>query len=390
MKRKEQKEKLELESKKAHLTPQRDGNYSSFKPHSSHHDERKRHYREQGDETPSSGGGVNSTARNAIKERERKSRRVNYVSSKDKDPRHSRYNEEDQSPSYDNRDRRRGYDEHRKRHRDQRHARDRDRDSERSDRHRGDSYRRSNYGSSRRSDGSIRFKDEPLTPALSMANTPRLDSWDDDDAGMLSKRSSQWDYPTPRTGDGKREDETPLPTPSHKFNPWVRLPGSSRTIETPGFVKEEMGTEREGEVQVDREEWEDEQKRLDREWYSIDEGYDDAHNPFSSVSDEYTKKKEDQLAQRKKQRMSAQQRQINKDNDLWERNRMLTSGVVLSLEHDDDFEEVNEARVHLLVHHIVPPFLDGRIVFTKQFEPVVPVRVSLIIFYSRLLFAFIF
>ena len=36
----------------------------------------------------------------------------------------------------------------------------------------------------------------------------------------------------------------------------------------------------------------------------------------------------------------------------------------------------NEARVHLLVHNLVPPFLDGRIVFTKQPEPVVPVRVS--------------
>lgn len=30
-------------------------------------------------------------------------------------------------------------------------------------------------------------------------------------------------------------------------------------------------------------------------------------------------------------------------------------------------------RVHLLVHNIVPPFLDGRIVFTKQPEPVIPV-----------------
>ena len=63
------------------------------------------------------------------------------------------------------------------------------------------------------------------------------------------------------------------------------------------------------------------------------------------------------------------------DNDLWETNRMLTSGVVQKLEVDDDFEEEQEARVHLLVHNIVPPFLDGRIVFTKQPEPVIPVKV---------------
>lgn len=55
---------------------------------------------------------------------------------------------------------------------------------------------------------------------------------------------------------------------------------------------------------------------------------------------------------------------------------MLTSGVVLAVNLDEDFEEESVARVHLLVHNIVPPFLDGRIVFTKQPEPVVPVKVK--------------
>ena len=55
---------------------------------------------------------------------------------------------------------------------------------------------------------------------------------------------------------------------------------------------------------------------------------------------------------------------------------MLTSGVVLAVNLDEDFEEESVARVHLLVHNIVPPFLDGRIVFTKQPEPVVPVKVN--------------
>lgn len=45
---------------------------------------------------------------------------------------------------------------------------------------------------------------------------------------------------------------------------------------------------------------------------------------------------------------------------------MLTSGVVQRLEVDEDFEEDNATKVHLLVHNLVPPFLDGRIVFTKQ------------------------
>lgn len=53
---------------------------------------------------------------------------------------------------------------------------------------------------------------------------------------------------------------------------------------------------------------------------------------------------------------------------------MLQSGVVSQVDPDEDFEEENEARVHILVRHIVPPFLDGRITFTKQFEPVIPLK----------------
>ncbi len=46
---------------------------------------------------------------------------------------------------------------------------------------------------------------------------------------------------------------------------------------------------------------------------------------------------------------------------------------------DEDFEEDNTAKVHLLVHNIVPPFLDGRIVFTKQPEPIIPVKVGVVL-----------
>lgn len=125
----------------------------------------------------------------------------------------------------------------------------------------------------------------------------------------------------------------------------------------------------------ERDLWEEEQKRLDREWYNIDEGFDEESNPFGSgESAEYFRKREEILEQTRKKRISAQQRQNNKDNELWERNRMLTSGVVMSINVNEDFDEEAVERVHLLVHHIVPPFLDGRIVFTKQPEPVIPVK----------------
>lgn len=54
---------------------------------------------------------------------------------------------------------------------------------------------------------------------------------------------------------------------------------------------------------------------------------------------------------------------------------MLTSGVVQRLELDENDEDEYKAKVNLLVHNILPPFLDGRIVFTKQPEPVMPIKV---------------
>ena len=55
---------------------------------------------------------------------------------------------------------------------------------------------------------------------------------------------------------------------------------------------------------------------------------------------------------------------------------MLTSGVAQRRDFGDDFmpEDEEGTRIHLLVHELRPPFLDGRTIFTKQLEPVSAVR----------------
>lgn len=55
---------------------------------------------------------------------------------------------------------------------------------------------------------------------------------------------------------------------------------------------------------------------------------------------------------------------------------MLTSGVAQRREYATDFapEDEEGTRVHLLVHDLRPPFLDGRTIFTKQLEPISAVR----------------
>lgn len=215
--------------------------------------------------------------------------------------------------------------------------------------------------------------------------TPSRSSWDDEES---TPSRSNWEVSSPARSisedirserrSHRRVDDTPLFTPTHKYNVWEDDRRSTGV--TPRFSKGKRSDNGRNETgfssDVDKEEWEEEQKRLDRAWYDMDSGYDETQNPFADVSEEYTKKKEENMAKKAVKRMSAQQRQINKDNDLWETNRMLTSGVVQKLEVDDDFDDEQEARVHLLVHNIVPPFLDGRIVFTKQPEPVIPVKDS--------------
>ncbi|KAI9834780.1 MAG: DEAH-box RNA helicase prp16 [Sarea resinae] len=120
---------------------------------------------------------------------------------------------------------------------------------------------------------------------------------------------------------------------------------------------------------------------LDRDWYAGDEfGHtfgDETHNPFGSAENTWADQQREAVLTEKKQNrgMSARQVQKQKDVDAWETNRMLTSGVAQRRDYDNDFEDDEEAtRVHLLVHDLKPPFLDGRKVFTKQLEPVPAVK----------------
>ncbi|KAI0136419.1 P-loop containing nucleoside triphosphate hydrolase protein [Xylariales sp. AK1849] len=127
---------------------------------------------------------------------------------------------------------------------------------------------------------------------------------------------------------------------------------------------------------------EEDQDALDRDWYLGDEGGhtlgDESHNPFGSYDTSWVeqRQREEALVEKKAGRhLNARQLQRQKDNDAWETNRMLTSGVAQRRGLGDDFEDDEEGtRVHLLVHDLKPPFLDGRTVFTKQLEPVPAVR----------------
>lgn len=327
-----------------------------------------RNYRTARVETPSYTGGVNEEflARSRQRERERREHGV-YASSKD--------------------DRRRK----------ERSSRDRDDRSDRS--HRSS---RSERDRSERDSGSERSsrRSEPESPRHKPrdSSSPSRSGWEEDDSGYGSSQRSHWESPSPspsykdydRSHRSERDssrrdrsvrisytDDSPLPTPSYKFNEWAserRHFGSTPRLSQ---GKGKQDTDEDGirfTTDDDQRQWEEDQRQADRDWYMMDEGFDEFRNALTSTSEDYVRKREQLLQKQTHKRVSAQRRQINEDNERWETNRMLTSGVVQRLEVDEDFEEDNAAKVHLLVHNLVPPFLDGRIVFTKQPEPIIPVR----------------
>ncbi|CAI7904564.1 unnamed protein product, partial [Closterium sp. NIES-53] len=113
-------------------------------------------------------------------------------------------------------------------------------------------------------------------------------------------------------------------------------------------------------------------------------------NPFGGFGDEQAFEKKEE---RKKEAAARQQRmvrgdgstmslaaskrltQLSADQASWEDRQLMRSGVVRNAtELSTDIDDEDENRVLLLVHDTKPPFLDGRIVFTKQQEPVMPLK----------------
>lgn len=198
-----------------------------------------RQYRETQTETPSHTGGVSEKARDRLAKLSEKEKRGVYVSTKDE--KRSRH-KDDYERNYDRRDR---DGSRRDRHRDYDRRRERSRDYDRRDgskrSHRSDRSDRSDRRKPTDSERSLhtpRFKDEPRTPHSATATAST--SWDDDDEKPVKR--SAWDFPTPKDEDKKRsewsmrsnsssiyrmkkgvkmEDDTPRPTPAHRFNAWA-------------------------------------------------------------------------------------------------------------------------------------------------------------------------
>ncbi|XP_047153751.1 pre-mRNA-splicing factor ATP-dependent RNA helicase DEAH7 [Vigna umbellata] len=123
----------------------------------------------------------------------------------------------------------------------------------------------------------------------------------------------------------------------------------------------------------------------DRAWYDREEGSTlfegDSSSLFLGDEASFQKKEADlakRLVRRDGTKMSLAQSkklsQLTADNAQWEDRQLLRSGAVRGTEVQTEFDDEEEQKVILLVHDTKPPFLDGRVVFTKQAEPIMPIK----------------
>ncbi|KAK6058758.1 helicase protein [Cooperia oncophora] len=285
-----------------------------------------------------------------------------------------KYRDERRGLVADSRKRDRDRDRDRKDRDDDRRSRDRREDRKRSDRsdRRDEKRKRKEYETPDFKYSCLLLIGRHFTPSAYGAGT--------DDDGPVKK--SSWDTPSPRTVSSSRRGDSERSVGSIWRSERDRREQEQRRKHARGedtirSVKEE-GFEPKFHDDAEREQWEAEQKIIDREWYDNDGVYDEEYNPFAKVSEEFVEKREKQWQEKTtsaRPRLTLKQQSIKREHELWENNRLHRSGVValtddLSTLFDD---ETDENRVNLLVHNIVPPFLDGRIVFTKQSKPVIPV-----------------
>lgn len=368
------------------------------------HQHQQRHYRGQRpQDTPSHPGGVSDSTREAIEDRERRHRERGrdgglHASSTQYDRQRERDSDRGRDGGRDRRDR--GSPERRRRQEDGRGRReDVDRrdlsrsrngsDWERNrERERGGGRRRDTWEST---PGSRRASEWDTTPSRSESagppsaqSTPRS-GWDQAAPGPEAARAGTASAGAssfrPRTGVRFEVPPSPAATPTWKSTSWNKKPVAGRAG---GDV--ERSPQLTGDDAQLRAEYEAVEEQLDRDWYGQEEGgaLDESHDPFlaDAASDPLLQKRTE-LAQRRLTRrdgslmtlaQSKRASELQRDMNAWEENRLMTSGVVRAREVDTDFDNDSDVRVVLLVHDTRPPFLDGRVLFTKQKGPVLPLR----------------
>ncbi|KNE87329.1 hypothetical protein PSTG_19289, partial [Puccinia striiformis f. sp. tritici PST-78] len=159
---------------------------------------------------------------------------------------------------------------------------------------------------------------------------------------------------------GKAWESTPLTSRSGsnqsrkgQDSPWSSTPRSSARVPTRREWDDTPRTQMDGEIcpppdsGIDAREWEEEQMRLDRDWYNHEEGNaldDEFNNPFASYEAESVAT--EPTNEKGKKRMTANQAARHEEQQLWEEQqlRMSSTGNTNRRKLDLDFTDEEESR----------------------------------------------
>lgn len=178
-----------------------------------------------------------------------------------------------------------------------------------------------------------------------------------------------WEAPTPV----RPAPSTEVSTQITQMSSTPRTALTNRAMRMAGFIIDEpVGDEKETPSQA-HEESDDED--FDRRFYLSEEGQTTVENE-EDVTSKFLgnplkfKEREEQMAKSRARGdakiagMSAKMSQLHADQEAWEDNRLLQSGVAMLREVQTEFDNEEDARVQLIVHTLKPPFLDGRVTFS--------------------------
>jgi pre-mRNA-splicing factor ATP-dependent RNA helicase DHX38/PRP16 len=199
-----------------------------------------------------------------------------------------------------------------------------------------------------------------VTPSTTTTNTSKSRS------NTSHQRSRHVDNPTPGGNHRRSHDtsqsrsswdiETPLPVSRDDPDAALTRTGDAKddTFERDFYLQEDEGH------------------------FVLDQQGDDTNLGRFLFQNAKTQAREAEMAKKRAQnpnmRISARQSAMQDDQEAWENNRLLSSGAVLKGEVSLDYSNETETRVTLLVHQVKPPFLDGRVSFSKIREAVPTVK----------------
>lgn len=313
--------------------------------------------RQKGSETPSHPGGLSDTARQRLdaykKQRDAKAAAAKADSKESAPAGSAAFSEFRERLNRNDRGRRGEEDRDRNRNRHQQDGN--------SSRHHGDSWRNTPSEPRRRDDWSVHGQNaDRHTSHRNGVNS----AWDATPRSAAPLPDRSWDS-TPRKRDKRQGEE---PTPSVHTRGWDATPSKTQ--------RRGQGRDDDTRLTLAGRGWEvdeEESRALDRDWYGQEEeggiAGDDEHNPFGDYDDLTA-------AVTAAPRMNARQLARKAEQDAWEDDRLRAGGVGSRrmIDLDASMDDESENQVHLLVHDLRPPFLDGKTVFTRQLEPVNPVK----------------